>query len=956
MVPRLYRKPWIVIAVIAVITVFFALQLPKLRVENDIRQWLSENNAARKTLSETDDEFGSTYLIGISFETQEKTILTAKNLTIFKNVLDKIEAIENVEKVDSLVNIDYVSSEDGGLSATPIVSEDLFQYNEETGTEEFIGTEDDIREIRKKMVDWEEMYDLVIISDDYKASQMQIVLKHKTIDNDGNEISVSTYDRMDVLHEVQKIVIDATRDTNLKYAIYGDPVISDDARSFMFSDLLSLIPLVVVVVLLTLFFSFKTADGTILPLLTVLIATIWSCGLIALLGVQFTLISSVIPVALIAVGSAYGIHVMTHYYIALDEALNSGKTLTKELHAEIIFAGLKDVFQAVLLAGVTTIIGFISLITSPLVPLHSFAIFSSFGIFLSLVLALTLVPCLLLLKPLNKVGKKSKRMEKLIAKAKAKAEKELEKVKGRTSGGGSTYYKVYQALAGTKPRLILFSLLIVSFSIAGFRKLVVDTAFINYFPEDAKIRKDVDYINEKFAGTNALYMLVSKDDSVSKADEIASDASQEGNSRNDGVVSDAESDAFDFDSMDFGDFDEIASEASQEGNSRNDMDATNTTETLDMTNVELLTFLDEMQNYLQSQYSEIGKVVSFTTFVKRMNQVMNTPYSNTENAVAGFDDPNVSYRKMLESNVTAEKMLEMFEEAYDECGGRDNVSVKDIVEILEKRFNYDGTAFYEIPYDTKKYPVISRKDLNNLVSQYLMLLGGDTLERFVVPHGSFNPEKLRVQFQIRSHSTTLVGEIIKAGNAYAKKYLPQGYKIEWTGGGQLENVMTDMVVSSQFISLIFSLLCVFVIIAISFKSAWAGLLGAIPLAFTILLNYMVMGFTGIKLDLITSIIASVAIGVGIDYTIHFLETFRNERHLNDDMEIVLQNTFDKSGTGIMTNAIAVGLGFLVLCLSKFVVLRYIGVLVAIVMFSSSILALTIIPGFLHLYDPKFMKK
>ena len=168
--------------------------------------------------------------------------------------------------------------------------------------------------------------------------------------------------------------------------------------------------------------------------------------------------------------------------------------------------------------------------------------------------------------------------------------------------------------------------------------------------------------------------------------------------------------------------------------------------------------------------------------------------------------------------------------------------------------------------------------------------------------------------------------------------------------------MTNMIVSSQMTSLLLSLLSVFIIISISFRSGWAGLLGAVPLAFTILLNYMVMGFAHINLDLITSIIASVAIGVGIDYTIHFLETFRNERALSDDMDTVLKNTFTKTGSGIVTNALAIGLGFLVLCFSQFVVLRYIGILVAIVMFSSSMLAMTVIPGVLRLTDPKFMKK
>ena len=73
------------------------------------------------------------------------------------------------------------------------------------------------------------------------------------------------------------------------------------------------------------------------------------------------------------------------------------------------------------------------------------------------------------------------------------------------------------------------------------------------------------------------------------------------------------------------------------------------------------------------------------------------------------------------------------------------------------------------------------------------------------------------------------------------------------------------------------------------------------------------------------------------------------------MNTVLKRTFTKSGSGIVTNAVAIGLGFLVLCFSQFIVLRYIGILVAIVMFSSSMLALTIIPGILHIFDPKFMK-
>ena len=127
-----------------------------------------------------------------------------------------------------------------------------------------------------------------------------------------------------------------------------------------------------------------------------------------------------------------------------------------------------------------------------------------------------------------------------------------------------------------------------------------------------------------------------------------------------------------------------------------------------------------------------------------------------------------------------------------------------------------------------------------------------------------------------------------------------------------------------------------------------------PLFFSILLNYMAMGIFNIHLDLFTSLIASIAVGVGIDYTIHFMTNYRKERQKSSDLEEVTIRTMQKSGKGIFINALSVGLGFMVLIFSRFVVLRYIGILAAWVMFTSSVLAMTIIPGLLNIFDFKFM--
>ena len=928
MVPGFYKKPWIIIAICTAITIFFAAQLPKLKIENDAMfEYLPHTTEDYQRLLKSEEEFGSVYAIGIALETEGDTILTPDYINVIKRITDRIEAIEKVESVDSLTDIDYVTSVDGSLTAEALIPDDLYE-TDENGNDNFIGTSKDIQEIAKKIGSWDDMYNRVILSDDRKATQLAV---HYANTNDG--VRLTGNERLEVLVEIQKIVAEETENSGLKPTIYGDPVISQNSRAFMMRDLIELIPLVVVIIILSLFISFKTIDGTVLPLISVLMATIWSCGLMAMLGVQFTIISSVIPVALIAVDSAYGIHVLTHYYIALD---NIKEPMTKELHAEAIWTGVKDVFQAILLAGLTTMVGFISLITSPLEPLHSFAVFTSLGVLFALILAITFIPAMLMLKPISKIGQRSEKMAKLIEKAKARAEKRLERVRkpGTTladAASGSTYFKVYRFFTGTQPRLAATCIAIIVFSIVGIRHLVIDTAFINYFPKTSQPRLDVDYVNDKFAGTATVYMLVSgpeeETDNLSAENAEASE------------TSDDDFGFIDFDSADFNfgfsgdDSTEAVSDALKGP---------------DMTNVELLYNLENLQQYLIANNPEIGKIVSFTTFIKRMNQVMNAPAPGSD-ALSSSE-----YNKVLEKKMTFEDCIKILHESYVEAGGK-AATLGEMTDVFARKLNYNGLAYYEIPYDTSKYPVENREELADLVSQYLMLLGGDTLEKFAIPAGSFTPNKLRVTIQLRKNSTIFVGKVIRDAKAYAEKYFPPEYNVEFTGAGQMENVMTDMIVKSQMTSLLLSLVSVFIIISISFRSGWAGLIGAIPLAFTILLNYMVMGFAGINLDLVTSIIASVAIGVGIDYTIHFLETFRNERAISRDMTIVLKNTFTKSGNGIMTNAIAIGLGFLVLCLSQFVVLRYIGILVAIVMFSSSILAMTIIPGILHIADPKFMK-
>ncbi|MBQ7159467.1 MAG: RND family transporter [Treponema sp.] len=939
MIKKMLRGSWLIIALSLVITGFFSWQLRKISIENTVRMYMPQSSESYKRMIKTEEDFGSMMVLGISLETNSDSIITPEYIEILKVITEQIEHVDYVQSVDSLANIDFIVGKEGSLVAASVL-----------GGDSYTGSAQDIEAIKQRLVDWQELYNRFIITDDNKTTALLITLDPK----DENGDMLNSKRQMAALHTIKQICKEATAGSDLEVRFFGDPVLSDDGYNFMISDLTTLIPFVALVVLLSLFFSFHTFSGTLLPLITVLMSTIWSVGIMCLLNITFTIIGSVIPVCLVACGSAYGIHVLTHYYIALDKIEGE---ITKEKHTDAIVYGLKDVWVAVVLAAVTTIAGFISNITSPIMPLKSFSVFAAAGVAFSLILSVTLIPAMLYVTPINKVGKHWKNKNQLSAKLRAKIEKQLKRRGGQDSNEATsnTLYTIYHFFSGTKPRLIVSTLILVIVALIGFQRLIVDTALVNYFPRSSSFRQDITYVDEHLAGSNTLYLLVSGEEKpADEADAVAADSANDVASDFDfGDSNDVASD------FDFGDSNDVASDFDfgdsgdefgfgTEESTRADEESPKSYYMI--ANPDLLHAVDGLQNYLTEHYAGIGKIVSFTTFIKRMNQVMHVPTLD-DAEIEGYDDPNKVYAKRLSSTQTVQEGLEMLYDAYTEAGGK-YATVEQVVNELAKKFNFNGINYYEVPYDTSKYPVASREELGDLVTQYLYLLSSEQIQRFA--NNMTMPTSIRSQVQLRTHSTDDTAEIIAAAQRYAEKYFPKGYKLEATGNGEMEYTMTKMVVNSQTVSIILSLAMVFIIISLSFKSPLAGIIGAIPLGLTILLNYMVMGYAGIALDLCTSIIASVAIGVGIDYTIHFMETYRAERAKSEDLEQVTKNTFKTSGRGILTNAIAVGLGFCVLLFSRFIILRYIGALVAAVMFTSSTLAMTIIPGLLNVFDPKFM--
>ncbi|NLG15768.1 MAG: MMPL family transporter [Fibrobacter sp.] len=100
-----------------------------------------------------------------------------------------------------------------------------------------------------------------------------------------------------------------------------------------------------------------------------------------------------IPVLLVAVGSAYGIHIMNHYFETLVSI--GSKTLSEKEHEELLGATMHGVGKAVSLAALTTMAGFGSLATSKIIPVRDFGIFTFVGVFAAFIVSIMFIPSIL---------------------------------------------------------------------------------------------------------------------------------------------------------------------------------------------------------------------------------------------------------------------------------------------------------------------------------------------------------------------------------------------------------------------------------------------------------------------------------------------------------------------------------------------------------------------------------
>ena len=229
-------------------------------------------------------------------------------------------------------------------------------------------------------------------------------------------------------------------------------------------------------------FMFRSIWGILVPLAIVLATMIWIVGVMATSGQPINLVLTVLPSIIFVVAMSDVIHLVTKYF---DE-LRLGKD-----KLEAIKVAYREIGFATLLTSFTTAIGFLTLLTVGMRPIHDFGIYTAIGVVIAFFLAYTLLPALLILtKPPRIV---------------------------QTEFTGNVWYPIlhisFRWVIGNYKKVGWIFVGVILVGVVGLLQVESNYFLLEDLDEDSSLRQDYHYFDEEFMGLRPFELSVRVKDS-----------------------------------------------------------------------------------------------------------------------------------------------------------------------------------------------------------------------------------------------------------------------------------------------------------------------------------------------------------------------------------------------------------------------------------------------------------
>lgn len=961
LVIRLRTPIIIAVVLITVISLYF---LKDLQVNNDMLSFLPQDDPAVILFNEISGEFRGTSLAIIALKTAD--VFNYRTLRRTRDLTAKFEGLDGITNVMSLTNIIDIRKIEGGIEVGRLIEEDKIPQSKE-----------ELKRLREYTLN-KEMYTGSLVSSDGTVTTIVCRI-------------MEGLDQYKAATELKKVADDFYRQEGKdKEEVYyaGMPFQMVFINDMIVRDNQILIPLVILLVMLTLYLSFRSGRGVFLPLVTVIISTLWSLGLMSLLGFSFTMASILIPVLLIAVGSAYGIHMINRYNEEVKDASNKIEGLTR---------ALSNVGLPIILAGVTTMIGFLSFLSSDMSLIREAGVFTAIGIFFALIFSLVFLPAML---------------STLKVKKKIVAGQEGDKF-SRTKLSW-VLERLGNFVIENKRAILISALIIAIASLFGLPRLTREVNWEEYVEEGSELKVAERMMREKFGGSIPVQIHIKGDiknpfilkemikiekflrslpnvqhpqsiaDLIGETNNMMNDRNAipdtkegvgnlwfflEGNEILDLLVNKKTDEAViqaTMGTMDTAKMVKIVNEINGflQSKVKTKLIEINITEAeyklkqnLEERRIENILFrmgLDikgrcpecpfderELRKIITRTLSQ-GKPVFVEDLLKKVRTKMESYFEGGE---CDIEIDSIERVKRIITEITLKLRGEELSE--EEIGNilRENIAEETIAKDPDA-VGYAAESLYAIIEQVREdYRVLRLMEEIKAILPIDLSSNSDFLRDLKGDLWELNETYTAIDYQ---------SYLNLVGSESGEDFNVQRFSVQQTGLPPILLQIYYQLVRSLLLSLFFALALVLLILIVQLRSLVGGLISIVPIVLTVIICFGLMGYLGIALDDMTVMTASIAIGIGIDYAIHFNSRFRSELREGKRESEALILTLKTTGRAIVINALTVMMGFIVLVGASMVPMRRFGWLIALLMFISALGALTLLPALIITTKPRFV--
>ena len=301
-----------------------------------------------------------------------------------------------------------------------------------------------------------------------------------------------------------------------------------------------------------------------------------------------------------------------------------------------------------------------------------------------------------------------------------------------------------------------------------------------------------------------------------------------------------------------------------------------------------------------------------------------------------------------EDTIKRPEVMAYLDKLQDHLEGLNIVGKTSSVADIVKRINYvlhdENETFDSVPQSQQE------------IGQYLFLFSmtGDPndLDNFL----DYNSQKANIWIQMKGGDNTQMRRVEISSYDFMKNNPPpKGITIKWSGLTYINMIWQNLMVWGMLKAVLGSFWIVFFLMVIEFRSLRIGFISMMPLTIAIVSSYGVVGFAGKDYDMPIAVCSALALGMAVDFAIHYLQRFKAAYRELKDVEAA--NTFmaGEPYRAIMGNAIVISLGFLPLITSTLTPYVTVGTFFALLMVFSTLATLILLPAIMRLWGKSLFR-